>query len=249
MRSNIALFEKSMLIAVATYVIFLGYQENLDLYIHPRYVLFTIVLSVVGLAVVLLGTRGTQSGTTKRAAMNEDHAYHTHGEKLKPADMLLLTVVAVAILLPARTLTSSTVSQRSVDSGSIVSVDSEPVETLFSSSSRGLGLGDWARLLETNDNPSYYQNRPADISGFVYDAGLGSNTLFLSRFVVICCTVDAQPIGVPLHVPSWRATYEEDQWLAVEGSFELRMTDQGEQLVLVPETITPIDEPKDPYGN
>jgi uncharacterized repeat protein (TIGR03943 family) len=131
----------------------------------------------------------------------------------------------------------------------VTGLDDAPLASLFAQSSKGLGLADWSRLLVANPEPDYYSTKQVEVSGFVYDAGLGNDTVWLARFVVTCCAVDAQPVGVPLLLPQWQTEYKEDQWLAVKGTFQLRSTLKGEQLVLVPDEIETIKEPDNPYAN
>jgi len=230
-------FERLILIAIAVYVIHLGVNSNLNLYIHPRYIIFTFALSVIALGMLTLDSvLNTQT--------------RTHKQSSKLSNLPLILMVGFALFLPARTLTSATISQRSTDTGSIVSTtQSEPINTLFAGSSKGLKLGDWSRLLASNEDPAFYVNKPAKISGFVYNAGLGQDTLWLARFVLTCCAVDAQPIGVPVQIDDWQQEFSEDEWVEVQGSFELLGTDLGDQLVLLPETIKSIEQPDNPYGN
>ena len=227
----------TILIVAVTYVSYLGVRNQLNLYIHPRYIVFTSVMAAIGLLVSLY------DGSHKDA----DHT-HSHGSKIMMIPLLL--ILGAALLLPARTLTSATVSQRQIDSGSIiVASEGDTASAVFAGSSRGLRLRDWSRLLATIDDPSYFANKPATVSGFVYDASLGPDTVWLARFVVTCCAVDAQPVGVPVRLEGWSETYEEDEWLEVEGEFSLQPTADGEEIVLVPVSATKIDQPENPYAN
>lgn len=227
----------TLVLMTATYVTYLGVRGQLVLYIHPRYVVFTAVLSGIGVLLTLMDGHYSQ-----------DASHQEHGNKLLYVPLLFLLVGAV--LLPARTLSSATVSQRTTDSGSIVSsAESQPVNTLFAGSSKGLRLNDWSRVLQANTDPDYYVNKPAQVSGFVYDAGLGQDTVWLARFVVTCCAVDAQPIGVPVQIVGWSGDYSEDEWVQVTGEFRLLPTADGDQIVLVPDTIEKIDQPGNPYAS
>lgn len=225
-----------LLLVTATYVTYLGLFNQLVLYIHPRYVLFTLAMAVICVALSVAHS----TFTTKV------HAEHGQPWSLIP----LLFLLAVGIVVPARTLTSATVSQRTTDAGSLVATtNSKPINLLFAGSSRGLKLADWSRLLSTNTDPAYYANKPAKISGFIYDGGLGPDTVLLSRFVLTCCAVDAQPVGVPVRIKNWDTAYEKDQWLEVEGQFEAAQTASGEQLVLQPASVEEIKRPRNPYAN
>ena len=217
------------------YVLFLGYSDDLDLYIHPRYIVFTIVMSLLCLALVL----GSHF-------LNRPHAT----KKLSFNTLPIIAVLVLSITFPARSLTSATVTQRSVNQGSTVAASAQESEALlFSQSSRILTLRDWHRLISINTDESYYANKTAEVSGFAYDAGLGNDTFWLARFVVTCCAVDAAPIGVPVRVSGWQDAYRQDQWLKVEGQFKSLETAEGRQLVLVPNDIQAIEEPDDPYAN
>ena len=224
------------LLISAVYVIYLGVRSQLDLYIHPRYVFFTITMSVIGLAVLLLN-----------AYLSKDSDQHEHKQsKLLYLPMLFL--ILSAIFLPARTLSSATVSQRAIDGGSIVSTSqSRPLSALFAGSTKSLELDDWSRLLAVNKDPSFYDNKPATVSGFIYDAGLGDDTVWLARFVLTCCAVDAQPVGVPVQIKDWQAEYDQDEWVEAEGRFKPGETALGEQLILIPDVTSKIDEPDEPY--
>ena len=216
------------------YIIFLALNNDLDLYIHSRYVLFTIVMSVLGVATVAIGH-----------ALNKSHV---HGSGSTASMLPLFIILACAVFLPARSLTSATVSQRTISSNPQTN-SQESTTSLLAQSSKILTLRDWSRLLSTNGDEDFYTNKTATVSGFVYDAGLGEDTLWLARFVVTFCAVDAQPIGVPVHLANWSDKYQQDEWLSVEGKFEKRQTDQGEQIVLIPESVDLINEPENPYAN
>jgi len=225
-----------VLIAVSLYIIQLNINGELDLYIHPRYIVFTVFMASIGFALLVVNyVFGDKQGPSHRSGR---------------LTMVPLGLMLLFALLPARSLTSSTVTQRSTDVGSLVSTsDSKPISTLFAGSSRGLKLVDWARIINSDNDEAYYSNKPAKVSGFLYDAGLGQDTIWMARFVVTCCAVDAQPIGVPVYIKDWEATYEEDQWLEVEGEFATHSTSEGEQIVLKPTLVTEIDQPERPYAN
>lgn len=225
------------LLLATTFVVYLGLTGQLTLYIHPRYVIFTVVMAAIGLFLLLVNS------------VSEPHHHdpHPHSRMTIVALAFLLTT---GILLPARTLTSQTVSQRITDSSTTFRTsDQQSNSSLFSGSSRNLGLGDWARLLATNSDPAFYVNRTASFSGFVYDADLGDNTVWLARFVVTCCAVDAQPVGVPVQIENWRSELGEDEWVEVEGRFGVTQTVSGQQLVLIPDSVEKIEQPLNPYAN
>jgi putative membrane protein len=65
---------------------------------------------------------------------------------------------------------------------------------------------------------------------------------------VTCCAVDAQPVGVPVHLPGWQDDFEADQWVRVAGTFDTNPSRSSTQpLALRPDTIDAVDQPEEPY--
>lgn len=210
-------------------VLLIALEDKLLVYIHPRYVAFTITLSLVS-AVLLIAS------VVFKKSKTENH---------KDSLLSLLPIsfiIFIMLVLPPQTLSSSTVTQRltTTQSGQQSAPD-------FTGSTSGLSVSDWFQLLNLYQEPEYYSLKPADLTGFVYDAGLGEDTFWVSRFVLTCCAVDARPVGVPVHLENWKNEYSENDWVNVKGQFELTETAQGSQIVLIPESIQPTAEPEDPY--
>lgn len=222
--------EKTILILSLLFVINLGLNDELGLYIHPRYTVFTVTFSVIGLVAMVFARRGKRHSGE-------------HGSRVQ---LLAVSFVLLgAFILPSRTLTSATISQRKIDSGSLTSsVSSGATSPLFSGSSKSLKLFDWARLIQINKEESYYVNKPAVVRGFIYDADLGEDVVWLANFVVTCCAVDAQPVGVPVQINDWQVHYDEDQWLQIEGEF---VQNNSTVIELKPSSIVEIERPKNPY--
>jgi uncharacterized repeat protein (TIGR03943 family) len=64
-------------------------------------------------------------------------------------------------------------------------------------------------------------------------------TFELARFYIACCIADAEAVGVPVEGRSHRP----NTWLEVTGS----LTRLGKRFVVVPEKVTPVQAPKQPY--
>lgn len=236
MRSKLISPAGLILLATSVYILSLAAKSDLGLYIHPRYSIFTIAMSVICCLLVILH-QGNDSKT---------HRQHFRWYSYLPIFLVLIA----AVFLPAKSLSSATASQRRIaDISSAAQRSSKSVSTLFVGSSRALSLNDWSRLLATNSDESYYTNKTAKVSGFVFDADLGDDTVWLARFIVTCCAVDAQPIGVPVRIENWSTKFNEDQWLEVDGTFKKAQTSTGEELVLIPTNIEKISEPDNPYAN
>ena len=219
----------------------LAVTGQLGLYIHPRYFGFTI--AVVGFALL-----ATVAAYAVLPRPDHDHE-HDHGTaspvrgRLRAAGQAIagIGLVVALLVLPPATLTSSTVQQRDLNA----SVETDTI-TLVGADPSGFALRDWATLLADPGTALAYAGRQATLSGFVTAAPDGNpDVLYLARFVVTCCTVDAQPVGVPVAVQGWADQYPVDGWLEVTGTF-VTSGDAG-AVVLKPSTITPIDQPAQPY--
>lgn len=233
-----------LLLGFAAISAYLWKSRDLDFYIHPRYENFTLVMSIICIIIFL-------AANAHKTQEEVDSQTHNHMHKKARVQLNLLPIIlifAFAALFPARSLQSVTVSQRATDVQSGGGTETKP-KTVFSGSSRGLSIVDWSQILTMNTSESYYQNKPAKISGFIYDARLGPDVIWIARFAVTCCAVDARPVGVPVLIEHWSGSYKQDQWLEVEGEFKTRSTLKGDQLVLVPTAVRVIQEPQNPYVN
>jgi putative membrane protein len=72
--------------------------------------------------------------------------------------------------------------------------------------------------------------------------------VYVARFLVTCCAVDAQPLAVPVLLPGWQDEFAADDWVEVTGGFAPNPTTGAtEPMVLVPDTVTEIEQPAQPY--
>ena len=218
--------------------LWLGVTGQLVLYIHPRYVVFTMIMAALALVVGL--------------AAIVTRAYHDHDEppKRRWLSIVGLAVAAlvafVLVVVPPATLTSSTAIQRDI-SNSGVGVGSQAVDTAPSASLH-FSVLDWASLLNQTNDPAFYRDRSADVTGFITAAPDDPNVFYVSRFVITCCAVDAQPVGVPVYSPGWQDDLEADDWVRVTGDFGSNpSTLSNAPIALTPDAVTAIEEPDDPY--
>lgn len=115
--------------------------------------------------------------------------------------------------------------------------------------------------LALTDHPDQIYNQSYRLTGFVYkDPRLTKNQFVITRFVITCCIVDAQPIGIIAESPD-AATLKADSWLEVEGVLKNRSIIDSDKIKPVynfqaAENTAPyfvvtkfkkISTPKDPY--
>ena len=229
------------------YTLGLYYNQQLTLYIHPRYVLFTVAFNAVSLIVcgvgfVLTAWRMGSGTVTGRVSW-------------RPSFTVLVAglVLVAAYALPARTLSSDTANQRSENFNSTQAQPSSGnVDTLalFGNDTSRLEISDWVSAFNLKTSSSFYEGKKVDIVGFVFHPkGTPSDVFYVSRFRVTCCSVDAQPIGVPVYSPGWQEKFDEDSWVHLLGSFTETDQDIAEPAIVAPESIEPTDRPENPYVN
>jgi putative membrane protein len=228
------------------YTLSLYFNQQLTLYIHPRYILFTVVLSAASLVAcgagfVLTAWHVANGGVADRVAW-------------RPSFTLLVAglVLLCAFALPARTLSSDTADQRSsnFNSTQVGASGSEAGNTLtlFGAVTARLTIADWVSAFNLETNPSFYAGKKVDVVGFVFrPEGAPPDVFYVSRFRVTCCAVDAQPIGLPVRSPGWQERFEDDAWVRVVGSFVETEGNIAEPVVIEPRSVEPTNQPENPY--
>lgn len=247
----------SLVVLAAT--AWLAATGQLSLYIHPRYVLFTVIMTAVA-AVFVVGA--TVLATTRHGAgdHHDHHDEHDHdafagapggargriaGSVAAVGSVVVIAVALVSLLVvPPATLTSATAASREMNAGAALAGD-EFVSV--GGDYRNFSVKDWSSLLTQVSAASFYEGKSVDVTGFVSaDSADPDNVFFVSRFIVTCCAVDAQPVGVPVYQPGWADELEPDQWVRVTGPF-VGNESSGVPVVVQPASVDPVDQPADPY--
>lgn len=160
--------------------------------------------------------------------------------------LIAIGMVAVGILLPPKSLSSITASQRSIDLNSInLTQNTLSAVQNFNKSTANYSLGDWIAMQGFNPDPLFYKDKDVKISGFLYkpdNLNLDEDVYLIARFVVTCCAVDARPVGIKVLIID--NEFKTDEWLEVTGKFDL---DSNGELVINPDNIERINEPTNPY--
>jgi len=234
------------LAAVAVVVtLWLAVSGQLILYIHPRYVVFTSIMGAIALVFIV-------ASFVVRHGHSHDEA-PTRTQKVTTVVGAIVTLVlAVAmIVVPPATLSSATAIQRDVGSVSAVGTGQSVAgaSSASAASFAKFSVSDWSALLRQSSDPAFYAGKPADVLGFVTsDSTDPENLFYVTRFVITCCAVDAQPIGVPVYLPEWKQTYPQNTWLRITGAFASDpSTASPEQIALIPAKVVKTGKPKQPY--
>lgn len=229
-------------------ILWLGATGRLELYIHPRYVVFTIVMAVLGGAasvaafLVVPGAHHHHNHEEPEGA--RPSRWRTAGSFVASGAIVVAAVVALLVLPPAA-LTSATADNRDI-AGSTALSDADTTE-LVGSDSANFTVKDWATLLHQGLGDDFFTGKPAAFSGFLV-ATDDPDVVYVARFLVTCCAVDAQPLGVPVLLPGWHDDFAADDWVEVSGSFAPNPeAGASEPIVLVPAEVIPIEQPAQPY--
>lgn len=242
MLRNLQRWRGVVLIGIAVVAtIWLAFGNQLVLYIHPRYIVFTMIMGVIALGLIVASV-----------------VVRTHPEDEERPRALSLIGVGVAavialpmIVVPPATLTSATASHRDITS-TTVGAETQSVSDAAAASVatfRTFTVVDWASLLRQTSDLSFYSGKPVDVVGFITaDPDDPTNMFYVSRFVVTCCAVDAQPTGVPVFLANWQDTYAVDDWVEVTGQFGTNPSTSSKQsITLTPDAVTKVDQPSEPY--
>jgi uncharacterized repeat protein (TIGR03943 family) len=241
-------------LAVALCTLWLALAGHLDLYINPRYSVFTIVLAAVAVPASVAGLVVVARGHEHRHD-DEEHEQRPGGAGRLTrvvlggvAALVTIGVTAAMLVLPPTTLSARTAQQRSVDSATLSNATgSEAAVSLLGSGSvdtSEYGVKDWAALIRQTTDTTSLVGKQVRLSGFVVPGSDGSFTL--TRFVISCCAVDAQPVG--LGVVTNGTVPDEDQWVTVTGALAANPDQSADaRIVIKAATVKKIAQPKDPY--
>ncbi len=233
----------------AAATIWLTLTGQLNLYIHPRYFVFTAVMAgitVVAVVVALLLPR--QRDHAHEDEPEDEPARPRRFQSLRARLAVAVSVVAIAVTvvgllaIPPRALSPQLAASRGADP-TTVAAQSASIK-LASADASTFTVKDWAVLLAQGASEDYITAASPSVNGFIIAGDDGSFTL--ARYLITCCAVDAQPIGVTIASPDWKSKYQDGEWVQVAGRF-VPDSSAASGWAIQPSTITAIDAPSDPY--
>jgi uncharacterized repeat protein (TIGR03943 family) len=208
------------------YLLYAFATGALYFYIHPVYIVPTVVSGavLVVLAVVAAG----------------------RGERLpRPAAAMLALPLALGFLLPPQPLSPAAAGQRGVQPLTL-GREGRPAAFEPSTPPESYTIKDWIKAFAADPEPVRHAGKPVRVTGFVHhDATLPEGWFLVARFVVQCCAVDAQPVGLPVRGAA--APPEPGRWVTVEGTWIVADTNGGRRVVIAASTIAPTARPDQPY--
>lgn len=230
---------------LAVVSLWLAAAGMLGFYIHPRYNIFTISMAVIAVVLVAIAV------TAKAEPHQHDHE-PTRPRRIRGIEGASLAAVTAlvlgALILPPATLSSATAENRSSNEVDALGGANIPEGDVGAEIFATLTVRDWASLLSQNQNPSFYRGKPVSTVGIVTVSESSDDVFLLTRFVVTCCAVDAQPVSIPVYLPGWQQDLAVDSWVRIEGGFQPSPSGATQApVILVPVEITPEEVPREPY--
>jgi putative membrane protein len=213
------------------YLLYAYATGRLSFYIHPLYVVPTILTGLVLIVASVLAALRPAGGAVPLSRMSV---------------LLWAIPVAVGVLLPARPLGVSTAAQRGIEAIPLGRLEDIP-EFRVAVRPETLTIKDWVRSLGTDPEPERIAGKPVRVVGFVYrDPRLPADWFLVARFVVQCCAVDAQPIGLPVRLAEHQIP-RAGSWVSVAGEWEVATVRGDRKAVIAPTSVTPTSPPAQPY--
>jgi len=209
---------------------------------HSRFILITVLTIVSFLTSPLF----LILGIILLFAPTKDNNFSIILKHLSIMFIIVLLIVSVGLLLPAKGLSSITASQRSVDLNSI-NLTENTINTSngFNNNTKNYTIGDWIASITYNPDLNFYKGKDVSLIGFIYHPDtlkLDNNVFLLSRFIITCCAVDARPVGLKVKY-DWSKDYKQDQWVKIDGTFDVYQED----LIIIPSKLEKTESPSNPY--
>lgn len=206
---------------------------TLFFYINPRFAGLTFLAMIALIAL----------SAARSAAVAEQSGDHSHQAGWGTLLLLALPVI-LGTLVPPTPLGSAALTNRSVTTSSL---DTAGTTVTLASALAERDLLDWLQAFDEAPDPAALAGQPATLIGFVHhEEFLEEDQFMLSRFVIVCCVADAIPVGMIVRWPG-AADLAADEWVEVQGTFEVMALDEGALPVIVAERVTPTEMPYQPY--
>jgi putative membrane protein len=212
------------------------------LYINQRFVLLILAAAV---ALIIMA----QMVLTSRTDTGEAHD-HGDGQdgKVSRANLAWLALpLILGFLVPARSLGTSGLANRGIQTGSLFSVQSSSGAVALDRPANQRTVLDWIRAFHAQSSPTGRNGEPVDVIGFVYhDPRLKSDQFLVGRYTVACCIADATAIGMTVHWTDAQSL-QNNQWVRVQGTMTAGELDGAPVPAIIADQVTAIPEPDQPY--
>lgn len=223
-------------IFIGLYILYLSISDKLSFYIHPDYKIFATIMAVF---IIVFGIASI-------------FIKHNHFENIPLYRVIIpmLLIVLLGFLLPPAGLTSNTALRRGLDNDTstiVRSSDDVQVLSSFGKDTRTYDISVWLKSFSINPEPTEYIGKKVSVTGFYHIPENNINDTFtIARYVITCCSVDARPVGLTVQQIS-NTNLSENDWVKVDGEFNVMEVNSKNILVIKPDIITKVDKPNNPY--
>lgn len=236
-----------VLLAWGTMLLKYWLTGKLNILLHPDYMWLS---NSAGVVLLMIGTlKGWQLVNSLRRQSGYVSVQPQHSTLLPSnwSSVILLSVAVFGLIYTPKAFASDTALQRGI-TDTLTATRSQPQRFVRNAAPEERTIIDWVRTLNVYPEPDAYTAQRAKVTGFViHPPDWPNNYLMISRFVLTCCAADAYPVGLPVKLSGSRSTYASDTWLEIEGAMITETLNERRQLVIEPDSLTPIPEPKNPY--
>jgi putative membrane protein len=234
-----ALITSFLLILFCVYILRLALNENLGYYIHPRYMIFTIVMAVIALMVLIV-----ELAYTLRSS-----GPFSHEKALNLVDYTLIIVLCFAFLLPAQPLSQQTTNRKNINTPTLESPGSSDYSDDCPTTTDVDSIMFWTYYLN-NYTFDCFDGKQTTIVGYVLklpENELPENYYYVGRVVVACCVIDARPYAFVVQSDTPLEATDPETWLKVSGTLSKEVFDGQELPVIQATSIEQTANPEKPY--
>jgi putative membrane protein len=238
----------------AAYLLYSARTGALYFYIHPLYVWPTVATGLVLLLLAALAiwerVRAPRRGARGRAGPDRPHAE----SRPSVAVTILLGWLALPLVLgfgiTPQPLSTLSAGQRGMDLAAAAGAETlgadAPAPFTLGARPESFTIKDWVKAFHVDPEPGRHAGQPVRVTGFVHrDERLPSGWFLVARFVVKCCAVDAQPVGLPVRAGA--PMPEPGRWVSVEGVWEVAEVRGDRRAVIGATAVVPVARPDQPY--
>jgi putative membrane protein len=213
---------------ILAFIIFYGFDGELGLFIRPGYIIFTIIAAIVALVCIVFSI----CSDIKHKVIQK----HVSVTSVVSGLLVMAVTVSMIIFSPSPLKGnygfSGNISSRS-DFGN---VENKNVGSF--------SIKDWSEVIESSQNEKYLDKK-VDLTGYVVP--IDNDYFYLSRYVIYCCTVDAQLSQVPVYMPNWKKKLSSKDWIEINGQFVTNNDSLEHPVILSTNRLQKISEPRTPY--
>lgn len=215
------------------------FSGTLNFYIHPRFNGLTLATAVI---LCLLGV-----GYWWQVRQQTAEEGHHHAHDIPWSGLFILALpILLGLFVQPKPLGANALGNRELNF-SLTSAQGDNLRASTIETDGSRNILDWLYDFQREQNPELFNDREAEVVGFVYrDERFGETQFMVSRFTISCCVADANPVGLIVEFPDGDSLAA-DSWVQVNGRFSAQ-TFNGQTIpLLIAETVTAVDAPSQPY--